>query len=286
MGPFPSSFLRKPESCNLHRWDCWIPASAGMTLGCSRFKESQSGLSGAEPKGQRSEVKALTLILRVRYHSKLFSRCDFCTSAMSLEVLTPANQLTILRMIFIPVFVILLVYDHLGWAFAIFILAGVTDGLDGLIARSFRQKTSLGAYLDPIADKLLLITSFVVLSIRGMGLPNLVPLWLTILVISRDIIMISSVLIIVISTGHRKFPPSIYGKTTTFLQISTIVVVLYLNYRNIQHPALYWLFVATAAVTVYSGSGLHIPGQEVGLGIGCIGKLGVRGCQFSRQREF
>jgi cardiolipin synthase len=108
-----------------------------------------------------------------------------------------------------------------------------------LIARSFRQKTALGAYLDPIADKLLLVTSFVVLSIRGMGLPNLVPLWLTILVISRDIIMISSVLIIVISTGHRKFPPSIYGKTTTFLQISTIVVVLYLNYRNIQHGC--WL---------------------------------------------
>ena len=184
---------------------------------------------------------------------KAFSSCDVRSSAMSLEVLTPANQLTILRMIFIPVFVILLVYDHLGWAFAIFILAGVTDGLDGLIARSSRQKTSLGAYLDPIADKLLLITSFVVLSIRGMGLPNLVPLWLTILVISRDIIMISSVLIIVISTGHRKFPPSIYGKTTTFLQISTIVVVLYLNYRNIQHEALYWLFVATAVVTVYSG---------------------------------
>ena len=184
---------------------------------------------------------------------KAFFSCDFYTRAMSLEVLTPANQLTILRMIFIPVFVILLVYDYLGWAFGIFILAGVTDGLDGLIARSFRQKTSLGAYLDPIADKLLLITSFVVLSIRGMGLPNLVPLWLTILVISRDIIMISSVLIIVISTGHRKFPPSIYGKTTTFLQISTIVVVLYLNYRNIQHPALHWLFVATAAVTVYSG---------------------------------
>jgi cardiolipin synthase len=172
---------------------------------------------------------------------------------MSLQVLTPANQLTILRMVFIPVFVILLVYDHLGWAFAVFILAGVTDGLDGLIARWFRQKTSLGAYLDPIADKLLLTTSFVVLSIRGMGLPNLLPLWLTILVISRDVIMISSVLIIVITTGHRTFPPSIYGKTTTCLQIVTIIAVLYLNYRNISVPALSWLFVATAVVTVYSG---------------------------------
>ncbi len=172
---------------------------------------------------------------------------------MSLQVLTPANQLTILRMIFIPIFVILLVYDNLGWAFALFILAGVTDGLDGLIARWFRQKTSLGAYLDPIADKLLLTTSFVVLSIKSMGFPNLVPLWLTILVISRDVIMISSVLIIVITTGHRTFPPSVYGKATTCLQILTIVAVLFLNYRNITLTELRWLFVLTAAVTVYSG---------------------------------
>lgn len=156
-------------------------------------------------------------------------------------------------MIFIPIFVILLVYDNLGWAFALFILAGVTDGLDGLIARWFRQKTSLGAYLDPIADKLLLTTSFVVLSIKSMGFPNLVPLWLTILVISRDVIMISSVLIIVITTGHRTFPPSVYGKATTCLQILTIVAVLFLNYRNITLTELRWLFVLTAAVTVYSG---------------------------------
>ena len=172
---------------------------------------------------------------------------------MSFQVLTPANQLTILRMFFIPVFVILLVYNHLGWAFAIFILAGVTDGLDGLIARSFKQKTSLGAYLDPIADKLLLTTSFVVLAVKGLDLPNLVPLWLTILVISRDVILVSSALIIVISTGHRTFPPSFWGKATTFLQILTIVVVLYLNYRNLTVPALRWLFVSTATITVYSG---------------------------------
>jgi cardiolipin synthase len=149
--------------------------------------------------------------------------------------------------------VILLVYEHLGWAFAIFILAGVTDGLDGLIARWLKQKTALGAYLDPIADKLLLTTSFVVLSIKGMGFPNIVPLWLTILVISRDVILISSVLIIVISTDHRKFPPSLYGKTATCLQILTVVVVLYWNYRGVTLGWLQWLFVSTAAITVFSG---------------------------------
>ncbi len=172
---------------------------------------------------------------------------------MSFQILTPANQLTILRMVFVPIFVILLVYEHLGWAFAIFILAGVTDGLDGLIARLLKQKTSLGAYLDPIADKLLLTTSFVVLSIKSLGLPNTVPLWLTILVISRDVILVVSVLIIVISTGHRHFPPSIYGKAATFFQILTLVAVLYLNYERINTQALQWVFLLTAAVTVYSG---------------------------------
>ena len=183
------------------------------------------------------------------------SFCSLTLSShlMSFQILTPANQLTILRMVFVPVFVILLVYEHLGWAFAIFILAGVTDGLDGLIARLLKQKTSLGAYLDPIADKLLLTTSFVVLSIKSLGLPNTVPLWLTILVISRDVILVVSVLIIVISTGHRNFPPSIYGKAATFFQILTMVAVLYLNYQRNTTQALQGIFLLTAVVTVYSG---------------------------------
>ena len=181
---------------------------------------------------------------------------------MSFQVLTPANQLTILRMVFIPVFVILLVYDHPGWAFAIYILAGVTDGLDGLIARWLKQKTSLGAYLDPIADKLLLTTSFVVLSIKSMGLPNLIPLWLTIIVISRDVILVASVLIIVISTGHRSFPPSIYGKATTCLQILTILSVLYLNYQRTSWEGMNWMFLATAAITVFSGLDYVYRGQK------------------------
>jgi cardiolipin synthase len=172
---------------------------------------------------------------------------------MSDRILTPANQLTLLRMIFIPIFAILLLYDEVGWAFAVFIVAGVTDGLDGLIARKFSQKTALGAYLDPIADKLLLTTSFVVLSIKGLGLLNTIPLWLTILVLSRDVLLIASALIIFIATGHRTFSPSIYGKMTTFFQIVTVVAVLFLNFREIVHPASFWLFVATGAITVFSG---------------------------------
>ena len=103
-----------------------------------------------------------------------------------MTALTPANQLTLLRMLLIPAFVILLIYGHLGWALTVFVTAGVTDGLDGLIARWSGQKTQLGAWLDPMADKLLLLSTFVVLTIPGLGLANRLPLWLTVLMISRS----------------------------------------------------------------------------------------------------
>lgn len=169
------------------------------------------------------------------------------------RILTTANQLTLLRMIFIPIFVVLLVYDMPGWAFLIFILAGITDGLDGLIARLFQQKTQLGAYLDPLADKLLLTTSFVALSTKTLGLPITIPLWLTIFVLSRDIVLVASALMIALSTNHRRFRPSIYGKATTFMQILTVLVVLYFNWMNMSHPLLHWVFIGTGAITIFSG---------------------------------
>jgi len=172
---------------------------------------------------------------------------------MSNQIMTPANQLTLLRMIFIPIFASLLVYDEVGWAFAVFILAGITDGLDGLIARLLKQKTQLGAYLDPLADKLLLTTSFVFLSIKSIALPIMIPLWLTIFVISRDVLLVASALMIALSTGHRTFKPSLYGKLTTFFQIATVVAVLLLNFLGVHPPLLPWLFVATGAITIFSG---------------------------------
>ena len=85
-------------------------------------------------------------------------------------MLTLANQLTLMRMLLIPLFVILVLYGHLGWALVVFVTAGITDGLDGLIARRAGQKTSLGAWLDPMADKLLLVTTFIVLTLPNLGL--------------------------------------------------------------------------------------------------------------------
>src|SRR5262249_28331141 len=103
-----------------------------------------------------------------------------------MTALTPANQLTLLRMLLIPAFVILVVCGYFGWALVVLSIAGTTDALDGLIARLSGQKTSLGAWLDPMADKLLLVSTFVVLTLPGLALANQLPVWLTVLIISRD----------------------------------------------------------------------------------------------------
>src|SRR4051812_5545420 len=104
---------------------------------------------------------------------------------LALSLATMANQLTIMRIVFVPVFIILLVYQEIGWALSIFIAAGITDVLDGIIARRFGQKTSIGAALDPIADKLLMTSSILILSLPQMEFQNVIPRWLVVLIIFR-----------------------------------------------------------------------------------------------------
>ena len=144
--------------------------------------------------------------------------------------LTLANQLTILRIMLIPAFVLLVVYGYLGWALVTFLVAGVTDALDGLIARRAGQRTSLGAWLDPMADKLLLVTTFIVLTIPTVPLANHIPLWLTVLLISRDVVIVGVVAVVNLAVGPRTFRPSIWGKMATATYILTSVVVMYFNY--------------------------------------------------------
>jgi cardiolipin synthase len=146
--------------------------------------------------------------------------------------LTLANQLTISRIALIPAFVLLVVYGYLGAALVVFTVAGLTDALDGLIARRAGQRTSLGAWLDPMADKLLLVTTFVVLTLPSIPLVNHLPLWLTVLVISRDIVIVGVVAIINLAVGPRTFRPSLFGKATTAAFIITSVVVMFFNYRG------------------------------------------------------
>lgn len=171
---------------------------------------------------------------------------------MSEPVLTLANQLTLLRLLLIPVFVLCIVYERFGWALAAFALAGITDALDGLVARKANQKTSLGAWLDPAADKLLLVTMFVMLTLPNLGLPNRIPLWLTILVISRDVAIVLTVAVVNLAVGPRTFRPSPLGKAATALFIVTGVVVLFFNYLGQASPVVDVFVWASAAVLLAS----------------------------------
>ena len=144
------------------------------------------------------------------------------------QILTAPNQLTLLRMLFLPFIVNNLVKHDYHWALWLFIFAGLSDGLDGLLARTLHQQTLLGQYLDPIADKLLMSTMFLVLSIE-----HLIPWKYTIMVFSRDvsILLVSGVLFMI--AGLRDFRPSILGKANTFAQVAAVFFVLLFHVKPI-----------------------------------------------------
>ncbi|HSD47510.1 MAG TPA: CDP-alcohol phosphatidyltransferase family protein [Pyrinomonadaceae bacterium] len=151
---------------------------------------------------------------------------------MSSRIVTVPNLLTVFRMVLIPVFVSLLFYQRFVLALGVFILAGATDGLDGLLARRFNQRSQLGTILDPIADKLMLVTAFVVMSMRAVfpqpvpsHLP--VPFWVTVAVISRDVFILVGAAAINIVTGFRGFRPSMLGKINTTVQIVAIAAIMF-----------------------------------------------------------
>lgn len=177
--------------------------------------------------------------------------------------LTIANLLTIARMVMIPLLVTLILSNHHGGALLVFIAAGLTDALDGLIARRWRQSSALGAFLDPTADKLLMTACFIILaipnhpkSIPDFEVANHLPVYLTIVTISRDVFIVMIALLIHLTSGMRAFPPSGLGKATTAVQIVTVGSVLLLNFLEQPAPilvaALGWL---TLALTL--ASGLH-----------------------------
>jgi cardiolipin synthase len=149
-----------------------------------------------------------------------------------MAVLTAANQLTLLRVLLVPVFVLCMLYDLPGWAVVTFAVAGATDAFDGLLARWLGQPTTLGAWLDPMADKLLVATMFVMLTLPGFGHVNRIPLWLTVLVLSRDIVIVLTVAIVNLAVRRRTFRPSMLGKVATAAFVVTGVVTLFENYRG------------------------------------------------------
>jgi cardiolipin synthase len=166
------------------------------------------------------------------------------------RIWTVPNQITFLRLGFLPLFLMLMSYEKYRWALLVLVIAGFSDGIDGLIARKFNQRSLLGAYLDPIADKLLLSSSFVVLAFKQQ-----LAWWLTILVLSRDILILIVAVVIILVFGYRPFPPSIYGKFTTFFQIILVfTVVLSAAYPEIHLGMLNrGLIFIVSALCVFSG---------------------------------
>jgi len=166
-------------------------------------------------------------------------------------ILTAANQLTILRMALVPALIVCVLSGAFEWALVVFVVAGLTDLLDGFVARHGSQATALGAFLDPVADKLLLSASFIVLT---WGTPVLVriPTWLTVTTLSRDAIILISVAIINITLGRRVFHPSLLGKLSTAVQIVTAGIVLLANALQEAFAWLPALFLLALGLTVAS----------------------------------
>lgn len=175
-----------------------------------------------------------------------------------------ANKITILRILLIPFFVWTVLYytpphDYLRFAaLAIFGVAVLSDALDGFLARVLKQKTTLGTILDPLADKLLLITAFICLTAaNNLPAPLRLPIWVPIIVVSRDIIIVIGAIIIFIIHGDIKISPSPLGKITTFFQMATIISVLLL-YRHSNY-----IWNTAAAFTVLSGLDYVLRGARI-----------------------
>jgi cardiolipin synthase (CMP-forming) len=170
--------------------------------------------------------------------------------------MTLANQLTVLRILLIPVFVLLLVYDARVAALIVFLLTCISDSLDGYIARTWRQQTTLGTVLDPIADKLLMVTTFATLALL-----SALPIPLTILLIARDLLLSLVVGIVLFTTGRRLPGPSLLGRAAVFAQMVTVVVglVFYVFtdwpvFDALRPFILVPIFVATALLALAAGS--------------------------------
>jgi cardiolipin synthase (CMP-forming) len=168
---------------------------------------------------------------------------------MTGRIWTVPNQITLLRLGFLPVFLSLISYEDYKWALLVLVVSGLTDLFDGWLARSLNQRSSLGAYLDPIADKLLLSSSFVILAVK-----RKIAWWLTIIVLSRDILILVVAVVIILISGYRPFPPSIFGKLTTFFEIVLVFsVVLLAAYPGVGlSPAIQILIYVVAAFAIVS----------------------------------
>jgi cardiolipin synthase len=182
------------------------------------------------------------------------------------KFLTLPNILTLARFVLAPIFAVMVLGNHPFGALGVIVLAAATDVLDGFTARLLGLRTGLGTLLDPLADKVLGATAYVLLTLKGLGAANVIPLWLTATVLGRDLVILAGGLAINLARGRQKFNPTVYGKISTVLQVATVFWVLLANcvqastwrLRPVLVAAtstqvLSWFYAATIAFTVISG---------------------------------
>jgi cardiolipin synthase len=165
---------------------------------------------------------------------------------------TLPNVLTLLRICLIPVFLFMVFRKQAFGALFTFFLAGLTDVLDGLTARMWHLKTKIGTLIDPIADKLLLSTAFILLTFKDMDLPYMIPLWLTAVVVSRDLIILIGGVVIYLLKGEKSFSPSVFGKISTVFQVGTVFLVLLANYTQVSSWSRFSFFSSLASPSFLS----------------------------------
>ena len=162
--------------------------------------------------------------------------------------MTVPNLITTIRIILAPVFIIYLINKDLELALIVFVVAGISDGVDGLVARLFNQRSRLGSFLDPLADKILLVSAFIALAVAG-----LLPSWVTVTVISRDILILLGIFILFLYRIEISIKPSLLSKLTTCLQIITVIGALSREMLPFSEGIYFYLYSMTAFVTITSG---------------------------------
>jgi len=176
------------------------------------------------------------------------------------------NTITVIRILLVPLFIITMQKHLFPLSLVVFTVAAISDGLDGLFARFLNQRTSLGAYLDPIADKMLLVSAFITLAIQ-----EIVPFWLAVIVISRDILIMTGVLICAMADIHIKIQPSIISKCTTVAQLSTVFIsllnqltplMLSANWTTALYGGMSTLTVISGLHYIYKGLNIHPNGIQ------------------------
>jgi len=184
---------------------------------------------------------------------------------------TLPNYLTLLRIILVPFFVLALLKQKQAEAFLIFLAAGLTDMLDGLIARIWHQKSVAGLWLDPTADKLLLFSSYFMLCLSEYARPNVIPWRVFCVVLAKDLLIVVGALVLMILKKKSNFPPTYLGKVSTVCQVLTIMAVLFLNFLRKELNLLNWLYDLTVLATVVAAL------QYIWIGINALSKKPVEG---------